>query len=72
MDTFLRPGDQQRLTEILASSESEIDRHRARILLAFEEGMSMREIAAEVDAPVHRVLYWRREYLKRGLELFGK
>jgi transposase len=70
MSSFLNPGDKQRLEEIIESAESEIDRRRAEILLAFEAGMSMREVSAKVDVPVQRVLYWRREYLKRGLGLF--
>lgn len=66
------PGDKQRLEEIVESGESDIDRHRAEILLAFEAGKSMREIAEQIDAPVQRVLYWRREYLKQGLGLFDR
>jgi len=68
--SFLKPGDKQRLVEILEAAKSDIDRRRAEILLAFEAGESMREIAERIDAPVQRVLYWRREYLKRGLSLF--
>lgn len=67
---FLKAGDQQRLEEIVDTAETDIDRRRAEILLAFEAGKSMREIAEQVDAPVQRVLYWRREYLKRGMGLF--
>ena len=67
---FLMPGDKQRLEEIVESGESDIDRRRAEILLAFEAGKSMREIAEQIDSPVQRVLYWRREYLKQGLGLF--
>jgi hypothetical protein len=55
---------------MLRDSESENDRLRAEILLGFEEGKSMREIADETDTPVQRVLYWRREYLKSGMALF--
>ncbi len=67
---FLTPGDKQRLEQIVDAAESDIDRRRAEILLAFEAGKSMREIAEQIDAPVQRVLHWRREYLKRGLGLF--
>ena len=70
MTSFLNPGDKERLTQILVESEEEIDRHRAAILIGFEEGKSMREIAEEVEAPVQRVLFWRREYLKLGMDLF--
>ncbi len=69
---FLKPGDKQRLEEIVEAAESDNDRRRAAILLGFESGMSMREIAEKIDAPVQRVLYWRREYLKRGLGLFTR
>ena len=71
-DRFLSEGDEERLRTILETSDSEIDRKRAEILLGFEEGLSMRTVAERVDAPVQRVLYWRREYLKRGLSLFDE
>ena len=70
MGPFLEAGDKQRLDEIADTAELDIDRRRAEILLGFEAGKSMREIANEMDIPVQRVLYWRREYLKRGLALF--
>ena len=68
--SFLRPGDEAQLRQILRESESDADRHRASILLAFEAGKSMREVAEEFETPVQRVLYWRREYLKQGMALF--
>ena len=68
--TFLNRGDREVLEAILRESESEIDRHRAEILLGFEDGKSMREIAEQVDSTVQRVLYWRREYLKLGMGVF--
>ncbi len=69
---FLTSGDKERLEEIADAAASVTDRRRAEILLAFEAGKSMREIAEQIDAPVQRVLYWRREYLKRGLGLFSR
>ena len=70
MGSFLKPGDKQRLDEIVETAESDIDRRRAEILLGFEAGNSMREIAEQIGVSVQRVLYWRREYLKQGLGLF--
>ena len=70
MTSFLKPGDRERLSKILRESDSDIDRHRAAILLGFDEGKSMHEISEKLDTPVHRVLYWRREYLKLGMAIF--
>ncbi len=70
MPDFLKPGDDEKLKDLLATTKSAADRKRARILLDIEAGLSAREISAKTDAPVHRVLHWRREYLKRGLGLF--
>ena len=69
---FLLEGDEARLREIVANAESETDRLRAEILLAFEAGMSMRDVSEKVGIPVQRVLFWRREYLKQGLSLFDE
>ena len=70
MTTFLQPGDRETLKEIVATSTSDTRRKRAQLLLDIESGLSIREIAEKMGSPVQRVVYWRREYLKRGLSLF--
>lgn len=69
---FLTSGDRARLQEIAEGAENDVDRKRAEILLGFDDGKSMRDIAGEVGASVQRVLFWRREFLKRGLDVFEK
>ncbi len=70
MPTFLEPGDQDRLELLVLSTGSSSIRLRARLLLKFEEGLGARDIAKQFDAPVNRVLHWRRTYLKLGLAMF--
>lgn len=69
---FLKADDRLQLQEIVDGAANDVDRKRAEILLGFDDGKSMREIADEVGASVQRVLFWRREFLKRGLGIFEK
>ncbi|HEY62041.1 MAG TPA: CHAD domain-containing protein [Anaerolineae bacterium] len=66
---LLHPEHLAILKEYLNSAEA-ADRRKANILLAFMSGSNARKIAEDVELSVSRVYYWRREYLKHGLDIF--
>jgi len=56
--------------ERFLNSEDHGNRKKAIILLGFAAGKDVHEIAADVDLSVSRVYYWRRAYLKHGMDIF--
>lgn len=71
MTAFLNPDDLPVIQKLAASDGNETIQKRGRLLLLYEAGKKTAEIAEEVDLSPGRVLYWRRQYLKDGLGVFG-
>lgn len=71
MTVFIKPDDLPVIEKLAASDPSQTIRKRVRLLLLYEAGMKTAEIAGKVDLSPGRVLYWRRQYLKDGLGVFG-
>jgi hypothetical protein len=71
MTIFIQPEHLPVIERLAASDPSETIRKRVRLLLLYEAGMKASEIAEKVDLSPGRVLYWRRQYLKDGLGVFG-
>jgi hypothetical protein len=44
---------------------------RARILLLYNQGMSTDAIADQIGLSASRTRYWRRQFVLRGLDIFG-
>jgi hypothetical protein len=70
MDRLLQDAQVAALEELAANGPTEHVRRRARILLMYHAGKTTREIAETVGLTTGRVAYWRREFLKRGMDIF--
>ena len=71
MDTLLQADQVAELNKLAAEGPTEHVRRRARILLMYHDGKTTREIAEAVGITPGRVSYWRREFLKRGMDIFS-
>lgn len=71
MTAFLNPDDLDTISKLAKSDASETLQKRAQLLLGYEEGLKTAEIAEQVDLSPGRVLYWRRRYLRDGMDVFG-
>ena len=70
MDTLLQEEQVAALEELAANGPTQHVRRRAKILLMYHAGQSTREIAGAVGLTPGRVAYWRREFRKRGMDIF--
>ncbi len=70
MDRLLQDAQVAALEELAANGPTEHVRRRARILLMYHAGKTTREIAESVGLTTGRVAYWRREFRKRGMDIF--
>ncbi len=71
MDTRLQEAQVAMLKDLAANGPTEHERRRAKILLMYHAGKTTREIAEAVGLSTGRVAYWRREFLKRGMNIFS-
>ena len=69
MTQLIRPEDLTILKQLAAIELGDTLQRRVEILILYESGLKTAEIAEKVDLSPGRVLYWRREYLKKGLEV---
>ena len=69
-DQLLSPEQISQLKNLATSAKSDALQRRARILLLYSEGKDTREIAENVGLSPRSVQYWRREFLKRGMDIF--
>lgn len=70
-ERLLKP-DQIPLIEKLAENiHSGSIQRRARILLLYNSGKEVKEIASTVGTAPSTVRYWRREFEKRGMDIFA-
>jgi CHAD domain-containing protein len=70
IEELLQPDQIPLLEKLTASDHSSIQR-RARMLLLYNAGKGSREIAKTVGLAPRSVRYWRREFLKRGMDIFS-
>lgn len=68
----LLDADQKKQLELLVSTltPAAIQR-RARILLAYDVGEPTNQVSSEVHLSTGRVRYWRREFRKKGMDIFN-
>ena len=69
-EQFLQTDQIPLLEELAAKAGSDVIQHRARILLLYNAGKKTREISEIVSLSPRTVRYWRREFLKHGMDIF--
>lgn len=70
MADLLTPDQIDRLAAIAATGENRSVQQRAQLLLGYQEGKPTAEISAEIGLSPSRVRHWRREFRKRGFDIF--
>jgi CHAD domain-containing protein len=61
-----------KLQEFASSGPTSALRRRALILLLYNEGQPTRQVAQGVGMSMGRVCYWRRQFRRRGMEIFNQ
>jgi CHAD domain-containing protein len=69
-DQLLSPEQISPLNELAANADPIALQRRAQILLLYNEGKDTSEIAERVGLSARSVQHWRREFLKRGMDIF--
>jgi CHAD domain-containing protein/transposase-like protein len=70
VEQILKPSQISFLETVAENSSAETLRRRARILLLYNSGQTTTEVSQIVGISSERVRYWRREFLKRGMDIF--
>lgn len=70
MPQFLTERDRSVLAQLRDCTTDPRLARRAQILLLFDEAMATAAIADAVEASAGQVRYWRREWEKRGMDIF--
>jgi CHAD domain-containing protein len=70
-EQLLQPGQIPLLERLIENEHSGSVQRRARILLLYNAGKHTREIAGAVGLAPRSVRHWRREFLKRGMDIFS-
>ncbi|GIV59135.1 MAG: hypothetical protein KatS3mg043_0224 [Rhodothermaceae bacterium] len=70
MSALLQPEQVIALETMAREASDEALRRRARLLLLYHEGRPTREVAAAVGLSPSRANYWRREFRRRGMDVF--
>ncbi len=67
---LLNPDQEDRIKYLTEQGRTSAIRRRAQILLGFQDGNDARSIAQKVQLSPKTVRHWRREFLKKGMEIF--
>ena len=70
-ESFLHPDQIPVIEELASKANTETIQRRARILLLYNAGKETREISQTVGLSLRSVQFWRREFLKRGMNIFS-
>lgn len=70
MDNPTLTSEEQAILETIAAGDAVILPRRARIILGWNEGLNLEEIAAEVGLTTRTVRKWVRGFLEQGLAIF--
>jgi CHAD domain-containing protein len=70
-EQLLQPDQIHLLKKLAKKAASDSEQRRARILLLYNAGKDTRQISETVGLAPRSVRFWRREFLKRGMEIFS-
>lgn len=66
---LLDPTQREQIIRLTAERSAALCR-RATVLLGYDDGLTTREVARRAGLSPGRARYWRREFLRRGMEVF--
>lgn len=70
-EQLLQPDQIPLLKKLAKKAVSDSEQRRARILLLYNAGKDTRQISETVGLAPRSVRFWRREFLKRGMDIFS-
>ncbi|MBN1451877.1 MAG: CHAD domain-containing protein [Anaerolineales bacterium] len=70
-EQLLQPDLISILEKLATKAASDTVQRRARILLLYNTGKDTREISETIGLAPRSVRFWRREFLKRGMDIFS-
>lgn len=71
MPNIVLTDEQKGRLEGLAQSSSQLFMHRARLILAYGEGLPTMQAASTAGISRGRARYWKRQFISRGMEIFN-
>jgi CHAD domain-containing protein len=70
-DFIISSEERQQLEEIAADQTQESTRRKAQLVLLYAQGLSTRDVAAEIGLSRGRARYWRHQYELKGMGIFS-
>ncbi len=72
MGTLLNAADRAQIEAQAEHGSTAAIRRRAKLLLLYDQGLSTREVAEQVDLSASRTRFWRRRFLFDGMQIFAE
>ena len=67
---LLQPEQRQWLEDLAVNDAEDSLKHRARVVLGFDDGQKTREIAEAIGISASSVRYWRGAFREKGMDIF--